>query len=126
MKAAAYSLGNRRLDALPRGDLVDQADDLAIIVLKAKQATQSAGQAIHHVDFPIDAVLSIVATMMSGATIEVGTVGSERFLEAEAALNSPVSLRTTFCQVEGRVGRMTIERFSHRMRTSETFAESMA
>jgi CRP-like cAMP-binding protein len=121
----AYSVGNRLLDALPARDVIDLADDIAIVHLKARQTTQSAGQTIRHVDFPIDAVLSIVATLKSGDTIEVGTVGSESFVESEVALSSPAAVRTAFCQVEGRVGRMSVERFSHRMLTSETFAASM-
>jgi CRP-like cAMP-binding protein len=78
-----------------------------------------------YIDFPIDAVLSVVATLKSGETVEVGTVGSESFVELEATLDSVVASRTSFCQVEGRVGRMLFERFERRMTTSTTFARSM-
>jgi len=55
----------------------------------------------------------------------VGTVGSESFVELEATLGSDVASRTSFCQVEGRVGRMRVERLASRMRTSDTFGWSM-
>jgi CRP-like cAMP-binding protein len=125
MSAALYSCGNRLLDALPAIDLSNLEADLTIVNLKAHQSTHSVGGAIKHVDFPIDAVLSVVATLKSGDTVEVGTVGSESFVESDAALNSALSSRTAFCQVQGRVGRMSIDRFEERMATSVAFARFM-
>jgi len=78
-----------------------------------------------HVDFPIDAVLSIIATLRSGESVEVGTVGCEGFVESDAALDSLLSSRAAFCQVEGRVGRMSIGRFVQRMAASAGFARSV-
>ena len=125
MNALPYASGNRLLDALPALDLSKLEADLTIVNLRAHQSTQSLGGTIQHVDFPIDAVLSVVATLKSGVTIEVGTVGNESFVESDAALNSSLSSRTAFCQVEGRVGRMTIDRFEALMDTSAVFARSM-
>jgi CRP-like cAMP-binding protein len=125
VNATSYSCGNRLLDALPVSDHAGLRVDLEIIALRAKQATHSAGQAMAHIDFPIDAVLSVVATLKNGDTIEVGTVGSESFVESDAALSSSFSARTSFCQVEGRVGRMSLERFEQRMKQSDLFARSM-
>jgi CRP-like cAMP-binding protein len=125
MSALPYSSGNRLLDALPAGDLTGLETDLTIVNLRAHQSTQSIGGTIRYVDFPIDAVLSVVATLKSGDTVEVGTVGSESFVESDAALNSPLSSRTAFCQVQGRVGRMMIDRFEDRMQTSAGFARFM-
>ena len=59
---AAYVSGNRLLDALPLNDRVDLEADLEIIALAAHKSTQSAGSVMGHVDFPIDAVLSVVAS----------------------------------------------------------------
>lgn len=125
MSITAYSSGNRLLDGLPAADATDLAGDLEIITLKAKQSTQSAGRPISHIDFPIDAVLSVIATLKSGESVEVGTVGSESFVDFDAALGSSLSARTSFCQVEGRVGRMSIDRFERRMESSANFAQSM-
>lgn len=125
MSTVAYSSGNRLLDALPAGDLVNLGRDLTVVAVKAHQSTHSIGQPMTHVDFPIDAVLSVVATLNNGETVEVGTVGKESFVESEAALNSSLSSRTAFCQVQGHVARMSIERFMARMETSATFASFM-
>jgi CRP-like cAMP-binding protein len=121
----AYRSGNRLLDALPLSDRADLEADLEIVTLAAHKFTNSVGCAVNHVDFPIDAVLSVVATLENGDTVEVGTVGSEGFVESDAALNSALSQRTSFCQVGGRVGRMTLGKFEARMASSESFARLM-
>jgi len=123
--AVTYTSGNRLLDALPASDRVGLEADLQIVMIDAHKFTQSVGAVMNHVDFPIDAVLSVVATLENGDTVEVGTVGSEGFVESDAALNSALSQRTSFCQVRGTVGRMTIARFEARMTSSVTFARSM-
>jgi CRP-like cAMP-binding protein len=121
----AHHTGNRLLDALPQEDLADLKADLQTVELAAHQFTQSVGSVMSHVDFPVDAVLSVVATLKNGDTVEVGTTGSEGFVETDAALNSSLSRRTAFCQVRGKVLRMSIERFEHRMGNSITFARLM-
>ncbi len=123
--ATTFSSGNRVLDALPPLDLAGIEDDLEIVTLSAHQFTHSAGGTMHHVDFPIDAVLSVVATLANGDSVEVGTVGREGFVEADAALESTISSRTSFCQVKGRVGRMSVKRFDERMTASAPFARLM-
>jgi len=121
----AYVSGNRLLDALPEADRVGLHADLEILTLAPHTLTHAAGAVLNYVDFPIDAVLSIVATLEDGDTVEVGTVGSEGFVESDAALDSPLSQRLSFCQVGGTVGRMTIARFAARMASSASFARHM-
>jgi CRP-like cAMP-binding protein len=123
--AGVYTSGNQLLDALPLSDRASLEADLEIVTLAAHKYTHSAGGVVGYVDFPIDAVLSVVATLENGDTVEVGTVGSEGFVEVDAALNSAFSQRTSFCQVRGTVGRMTIGRFEARMATSGAFARLM-
>jgi CRP-like cAMP-binding protein len=122
---ALFSSGNRVLDALPPPDRAGIEHELEIVTLSAHQFTHSIGGTMHHVDFPIDAVLSVVATLSNGDSVEVGTVGCESFVEADAALESSISSRTSFCQVKGRVGRMSVERFDEHMHTSVPFARLM-
>ncbi len=125
MIRVAYSSGNRLLDALPPPELAGVEQDLEIVPLAAHRFTHSIGDVMHHVDFPIDAVLSVVATLKNGDSVEVGTVGRESFVESDAALDSCISSRTSFCQVGGLVGRMTLDRFHERMTESAPFARLM-
>jgi CRP-like cAMP-binding protein len=123
--ARTYTCGNRLLDALHPDDRAGLAADLKIVMIEAHKHTHSAGEVVDYVDFPIDAVLSVVATLENGDTVEVGTVGSEGFVESDAALGSALSQRTSFCQVRGTIGRMSIRRFEARMADSASFARLM-
>jgi CRP-like cAMP-binding protein len=120
-----YVTGNHLLDALPLSDRADLEADLEMVALTAHTLTHSLGTPIRYVDFPINAVLSVVATLENGDTVEVGTVGSESFVQADAALSTSSSQRTSFCQVRGSVARMSIKRFESRMAASLSFAVSM-
>jgi CRP-like cAMP-binding protein len=120
-----YSRGNNLLDALPSRERAGLGRDIEIVPLAARGLTHAAGTELSHVDFPIDAVLSVVTTLSSGDSVEVGTVGRESFVECDAALASSVASRTSFCQVKGAVGRMSLARFQERMTTSAPFARLM-
>jgi CRP-like cAMP-binding protein len=120
-----FMTGNRVLDALPSPDRIGLDRDLEKYLLSAHQPTQAAGGTMQHVDFPIDAVLSVVATLVNGDTVEVGTVGNEAFVESDAALDSSLAQRTAFCQVRGSINRMSFNRFAERMSSSPTFARIM-
>jgi CRP-like cAMP-binding protein len=121
----AFVSGNRLLDSLPLSDRIDLEGDLTMVVLEAHDNTHALGSAVAFVDFPIDAVLSVVATLENGDAVEVGTVGNEGFVESDVALDSKIAQRTSFCQVRGTVRRMPIGRFEARMAGSATFAGSM-
>jgi CRP-like cAMP-binding protein len=121
-RKSVYVRGNDLLDALSPSDRDGLEDDLDIVVLAARDLTHAMGEALQFVDFPIDAVLSVVATLESGDTIEVATIGREGLVEFDAALGAATSQRTAFCQVAGTVARMPIHRFEQRMANSVTWA----
>ncbi len=122
---SVYTFGNHLLDALSGGDRSALVDDVEIVTLPSRRWLAPFAGPRHHVDFPIDAVISIVATLRSGDAIEVGTVGREGFLETDAALESDTARRSSFCQVSGDVARMTLECFRGRMSDSSSFARLM-
>ncbi|MDB5026550.1 MAG: Crp/Fnr family transcriptional regulator [Candidatus Eremiobacteraeota bacterium] len=122
---ATYTAGNRLLDTLSGSDRSDLRNDLEIVTLPSRQWLAPYGGPRHHVDFPINAVISIVATMRNGDAVEVGTVGCEGFMETDAALESDTARRGSFCQISGNVARMTLDRFRERMDDSGSFARLM-
>lgn len=115
--------GNLLLDALTNDDLVDLDRDVSIVTMHAHEATLSAGREMRYVHFPIDAVLSVIVTL-GGRSIEVGTIGNESFVEGDVVLGVTRAMRSTICQVEGRVGRVALDVFVHRLR-SVSFAQLM-
>ena len=108
-----------------RRRLCHVADDVEIVSLASRRWLAPYGGPRHHVDFPIDAVISIVATLRSGDAIEVGTIGREGFMETDAALESDTARRGSFCQVAGDVARMPLSRFRERMDANGAFARLM-
>ena len=92
-----------------------------VIVLEQQQNTNRCDVRMHTVDFPIDAILSVVATLSNGSTIEVATVGKEGFVEIDAALASRIAHRTSFCQIPGHVARMPIDEFQAELDANPEF-----
>jgi len=76
-----------------------------VVHLASGDIAQQPGGHNPFVDFPIDAVLSIVTTMLDGNTCEVGTIGNEGASGVEVAFGATI-LRTTICQVEGAIARI--------------------
>jgi hypothetical protein len=105
-----YEGGNRLLDALPVAEQADIAPALEVVDLAAGVTTHAPDASYDWVVFPIDAVLSVITTLVDGETAEVGTVGNEGASGVEIAFGAPV-LRTTICQVYGRIARMRTTAF---------------
>jgi hypothetical protein len=105
-----YEGGNRLLDVLPVAELADIAPALEVVDLAAGVTTHAPDASYDWVVFPIDAVLSVVTTLVDGDTAEVGTVGNEGASGVEIAFGAPV-LRTTICEVDGSVARMRTTAF---------------
>jgi len=66
---------------------------------------------IRHAYFPLTGEHSILASMESGAAIEVGTVGYEGFSTVDLLMGSDCSIETTVCQIPGTALRMPADKF---------------
>jgi CRP-like cAMP-binding protein len=113
--------GNRLIAALPETAQARITAHMNVVALERKQFTNVYDSPMRTVDFPIDAVMSVVATLSTGSTCEVATVGREGFVEIDAALASRVAQRTSFCQVAGRVARVPIDVFQSEMDATPEF-----
>jgi hypothetical protein len=100
-----YSGGNRVLDTLSPSARAKIVRHVQVVHLASGDIAQQPGGHQAFVDFPIDAVLSIVTTMLDGNTCEVGTVGNEGASGIEVAFGATI-LRTTICQVAGDIARI--------------------
>jgi DNA-binding transcriptional ArsR family regulator len=100
-----YAGGNRVLDALPPVDRAKIERHIRVVRFRSGDIAQQPEGANTFIDVPIDAVLSIVTTMLDGTTCEVGTIGNEGASGVEVAFGATL-LRTTICQVEGDVARL--------------------
>jgi CRP-like cAMP-binding protein len=113
--------GNRLLDALP--DAVGQAAGRRLKRVNVGRGTVTtlAGAPLEHVDFPIDALIAVIACTPSGKMIEVAVIGNEGYVETDAPLESDLAYRTSLCRLPGAVWRMPIGDFRACIR-DETFA----
>jgi len=108
---AGVRSGNFFLAALPDEAFVQISGRLIPHRLKRDEHIHGHGDAITFVDFPVDALVSIVSTLANGGMCEVATVGREAFAEVDVALGSRISSRTAFCQTPGTVLRLPVEDF---------------
>ena len=113
--------GNRLLAALSEVTRARVHATLDVVALARQQFTNRYDTPMQTVDFPIDAVMSVVATLSNGSTCEVATVGREGFVEVGAALASRTAHRTSFCQIPGHVARMPIDAFQAELETNREF-----
>jgi len=118
---ATYLCGNRLLDARPNRDRERTAAGMHGPHVEPRDFAHGA-ETVRSRRLPTDAVLSVFANFVNGDVCEVGTVGCEGFLEAEAALEVDTARRPSSCQVAGRVVRMPIETFRQELRFSAPFA----
>ena len=100
-----YAGGNRVLDAFPQIVRAGIVKHVSVVQFASGDIAHQPHGINAFVDFPIDAVLSVVTTMLDGNTCEVGTIGNEGASGVEVAFGATV-LRTTICQVEGAIARM--------------------
>jgi CRP-like cAMP-binding protein len=114
---------NILIDALPVATQRALATRLKRVVLARGAITTRTGDALQHVDFPIDALLSIIAIAPSGKSIEVAVVGREGYVETDALLGSTVANRSALCRLPGSVWRLAIDDFRALLRDDPAFVQ---
>lgn len=103
--------GNLLLSALSDAEYQRLAPHLEQTLLKLKDIVAERGKRPVYVYFPISAVVSVLAHMVDGAAVEVGTIGREGFLGIEVLAGGEVWTETTICQIEGDCVRMSADNF---------------
>lgn len=77
---------------------------------------------MQNVDFPVTALMSVAGLLEDGTTVEVASVGSESFVEIDAALGCSVALRTATCQFAGESVRFKLAEFQTALEDCRAFA----
>ncbi|MGY1696594.1 Crp/Fnr family transcriptional regulator [Geodermatophilus sp. SYSU D00814] len=97
---------NLLLGLLPAEEFRRLEPLLEVVPLEVRDELYEAGKTIEHVWFPVDAVLSVVATVEGEAAVEVATVGREGMSGLPAFLGTAESPHDCFCQVAGTAARL--------------------
>jgi CRP-like cAMP-binding protein len=103
--------GNQLLDRLPAEVQAAIAPHLTRVAVHRGTVTTIAGEPLLHVDFPIDALIAVIARTPSGQTIEVAVVGAEGYVETDGPLESDIAHRSSVCRLPGAVWRLPIDAF---------------
>jgi CRP-like cAMP-binding protein len=92
---------NRFLATLPPHDFSLLAPHLRTITLERGVMLHDAGEEIEHVYFPNTGMVSLVAVMQSGATVETATIGRSGVIGASAGLGAKSTIARAVVQLPG-------------------------
>jgi PAS domain S-box-containing protein len=105
------AISNTLLAALPRNDYAALLDGLQPVTLTYGTVLYEPGELIGHVYFPIDCVVSLLATVGDRQAMEVGLVGREGMAGISLAFGTDVASVRGLVQAGGSALRMKSERF---------------
>jgi CRP-like cAMP-binding protein len=91
MPRAQHITLNRLLGAIPPEELDRFAPQLQRVPLVFKETLFEAGDRLHFVYFPLNGVISMIASMESGNSVEVGMVGKEGMTDVAVVLGDDIS-----------------------------------
>ena len=102
---------NRFLAALPPHDFSLLAPHLRMIALERGVMLHDVGEEIEHVYFPHTGMVSLVAVMQSGATVETATIGRGGVIGASAGLGARWTFGRAVVQLPGAAAWLSATQF---------------
>jgi CRP-like cAMP-binding protein len=123
IRTLEYPRSNGFLAALPPADLAILSPHLRIISLERGVILHEAGGDIEQVYFPHEGMVSLVAVMRSGETVETATVGRNGVVGAAAALGSRCTFGRAVVQLPGTAARISARQFHAAARESNAIRD---
>jgi len=102
---------NRLLATLPPQDFSLLAPHLRTTPLERGVMLHDAGEEIEHVYFPHTGMVSLVAVMQSGATVETATIGRAGVISASAGLGARSTIARALVQLPGTAAWISASQF---------------
>jgi CRP-like cAMP-binding protein len=99
-------LGNHLLDALPSDVLDKLRPHLNSVALAANQSIHETAEVAEHVFFPTRGLISMVATMTDGDSVEIGMIGREGMFSVATVLGDDKPSQRAMVQLAGSAFRM--------------------
>lgn len=119
----ATLIQNDLLRALPPADFALLAPHLTVVSLEQGQILSDAGEFVEYVYFPHTAVISFLAVMEHGQTVETATVGRSGIVGGLTGLGRWRAFARMLVQVPGTASRIHSDRFRSAYRRSEHLAK---
>ncbi len=121
----AERVANNLLAALTQREYQQLAPSLEPVTLPTGGVLHEPGEPIRYVYFPIDCVVSLLATPKARRTLEVGLVGFEGMVGTSLALGVNVSSLRARVQIGGTAVRVQQARFTNALRDSQTLRHEL-
>jgi CRP-like cAMP-binding protein len=102
---------NRFLTTLPPHDFALLAPQLRTIALERGAMLHDVGEEIEHVYFPHSGMVSLVAVMQNGATVETASIGRAGVIGASAGLGARRAFARPIVQLPGTAARISASQF---------------
>jgi CRP-like cAMP-binding protein len=102
---------NAILNALGASSVAVVLEHGVLLPIALRQEIYDAEQPINDVYFPIDCVLSVVARMIDGSQIEIGTIGREGMSAFPLLMGPSSTANVCYCQVRGSALRIPADVF---------------
>jgi len=102
---------NRFLASLPPHDFSLLAPHLRTLALERGAMLHDVGEQIEHVYFPHTGMVSLVAVMRSGATVETATIGRAGIIGASAGLGASTTMARAVVQLPGTAAWLSAPHF---------------
>jgi CRP-like cAMP-binding protein len=100
---------NALLAALPTRERNDAHRSSQLFTLEFGAKILEADTRSQHAYFPIRGVVSLIRTLSSGPTVEVGVVGNEGMVGVDIFMDAPTQLNDAIVQGQGSAWRMSAE-----------------
>lgn len=107
---------NALLAALPTRERNDAHRSSQLFTLEFGAKILDANTRSEHAYFPIRGAVSLIRTVSSGPTVEVGVVGNEGMVGLDIFMGAPTQLNDAVVQGEGSAWRMTADHLLARFR----------
>ena len=107
---------NALLAALPTRERNDAHRSSQLFTLEFGAKILAANTRSQHAYFPIRGAVSLIRTMSSGPTVEVGVVGNEGMVGVDIFMGAPAQLNDAIVQGQGSAWRMSAEHLLARFR----------
>jgi CRP-like cAMP-binding protein len=102
---------NLLLGALSKDDFALLKPHLAEVRLVQKAVLQEAGSPIRHAYFPVDGMISLLATFDTGEAIEIAAIGCEGAIGTKLGFHPQLSFARAIVQLPGTAFKIEVERF---------------
>jgi CRP-like cAMP-binding protein len=115
------SVGNWLLDALPSEDYDRLLSDLEPVTLALGSVVYESGGQMEHVYFPTTSHVSLLYTMLDGATAEMGLVGNEGVVGIALFMGGDTTPNQAVVQGGGKALRMKAKAMQNEFRRGGEF-----